>query len=300
MPPSDHLAGPCVLALDIGGTHVSAAVVDAGNAVHDARRTPLDAGAPAAVILDVIAACAAPLAPRAGRIALAVPGPFDYRHGIGDFHGVAKFAQLRGVDMAEELAGRWAVGTSALRFVNDAEAFGLGEWSEGSGARADRCVTLTLGTGVGSAFIDRGRCVTDGPTVPADGNLHTVRIDGVPLEDRISRRALINTYRARTGIGADVAKIARRARAGDRAATETLADGMRALGTALAPWLIAFDAQRVVIGGSMAASEDLLLPPLRAQLAREMPTAPLVTRGDLPAERAALIGAVLGTRHPAP
>lgn len=291
----DHWRSPTVTAVDIGGTHVSAAIVDTELRIRGEQRRPLDADAPAHQVLDQIAGCVRERHLDTTRIAIAVPGPFDYSRGIGDFEGVEKFARLRAVDVREELASRWDREPGTLRFVNDAEAFGLGEWAAGAGGRARRCVSMTLGTGIGSAFIDRGRCLTTGAEVPADGNLHTVEVDGAPLEEHVSRRALIGAFRERAGRTADVAEIAELARRGHRDAAEVLTAGMEVLGTALAPWLRAFRAERLVIGGSMAASADLLFPPLHAQLTSLMTAAPPVVQGALGAERASLIGALIGT-----
>ena len=41
-------------------------------------------------------------------------------------------------------------------FVNDAEAFGLGEWRAGAARGRRRAVAITLGTGVGSVFVADG------------------------------------------------------------------------------------------------------------------------------------------------
>ncbi|GAB3185565.1 ROK family protein [Nesterenkonia halophila] len=296
MPFEPRASGP-VAAVDIGGTHVSSALVDSVG-IRGERRESIDADADAGDLLDRIARCGREHIRRAGRVALAVPGPFDYLRGVGDFRGVAKFARLRGVDVRAGLAARWGWDPAKLRFINDAEAFGLGEWRSGAGARAGRCVAVTLGTGIGSAFVDRGRCVTEGAEVPDGGELHRTDVDGAPLEELVSRRALRRAYRERTGRSADVAEIADRARVGEPEAAESLVGGMQVLGRALAPWLSMFEADRLVVGGAMAASEDLLFPPLRRQLAASMGATeqvPDVVRGALPAEQASMIGAVLGT-----
>jgi glucokinase len=287
-------------AVDVGGTHVTAAVVDQAWQVRGERRVPLDSAGAAGQVLDTVARCvrlAHAAEPEAGRqVAVAIPGPFDYRRGDGDFRGVDKFAALRDVDVRGGLAQRCGLPPAAVRFVNDAEAFGLGEWAAGAGAGAERIMAVTLGTGVGSAFVDRGRCVTSGPRVPADGNIHVVRVDGLPLEDVVSRRALRQAYRAATGRDVEVVHIARRARAGEAEAARTLDAAMRALARALAPWLGVFGPERLVVGGSMAASADLLFPPLRDQLAAELAHPPGVVPGALPQERASLLGAVVGSR----
>jgi glucokinase len=286
--------------VDVGGTHVTAATVERGWAVRDEFRVPLDSAAPAAQVLDAVADCVRRSrtagAVTVGPVAIAIPGPFDYERGIGDFHGVDKFAALRGVDLRRELAARLGLELAAVRFVNDAEAFGLGEWAAGAGAGAARVVAVTLGTGVGSAFVDQGRCVTTGPLVPADGNIHVVRVGGRPLEDVVSRRALRLAYRAESGRDVDVVDIAHRARDGDGAAVRTLESAMGSLAGALAPWLEAFAPERLVVGGSMAASSDLLFPPLAAGLGAAMARPPVVCAGDLPRERASLLGAVVASR----
>ncbi|MFI6423720.1 ROK family protein [Promicromonospora sp. NPDC050880] len=303
VPPDRRDGGADLLgtAVDVGGTHVTAATVDAGWRVRDEHRVPLDSAAPAAEVLDAVADCvrrtwAAGAATATGPVAVAIPGPFDYERGIGDFRGVDKFAALRGVDLRGELAARWGRAPVTVRFVNDAEAFGLGEWAAGAGSGAARVVAVTLGTGVGSAFVDRGRCVTTGPLVPADGNIHVVRVAGRPLEEVVSRRALRLTYRAGTGRDVDVVDIARHARAGDVAAVRALEGAMRTLAGALAPWLTAFAPERLVVGGSMAASSDLLFPPLVAGLAAAMARPPEVRVGVLPRERASLLGATVAAR----
>lgn len=292
--------GPTGTAVDVGGTHVTAATVDGGWGVRDEIRVPLDSAAPAAQVLDAVADCVrrsrAAGAVDGGPVAVAVPGPFDYERGVGDFRGVDKFAALRGVDLRGELAARWGIEPATVRFVNDAEAFGLGEWVAGAGAGAARVVAVTLGTGVGSAFVDRGRCVTTGPLVPADGNIHVVRVGGRPLEDVVSRRALRLAYRTRTGRDVDVVDIARHARDGDGAAARTLEGAMGSLAGALAPWLEAFAPEQLIVGGSMAASSGLLFPPLAAGLAAAMARPPALRVGALPRERASLLGAVVASR----
>jgi glucokinase len=67
----------------------------------------------------------------------ALPGPFDYRQGIGLYHGVGKFETLCGVN----LRGRSRLPRcKSVTFLNDANAFLLGEWW--AGAAQDTAVLL--------------------------------------------------------------------------------------------------------------------------------------------------------------
>jgi glucokinase len=177
---------------------------------------------------------------------------------------VGKFDALNGVDVGavlrRELPGR----PRAVVFVNDAIAFALGEWAFGAGGRHDRMVAITLGTGVGSAFLDGGEPVASGPDVPPRGEVYRLRIDGRPLEDTVSRRALLRAYARLVPESpcADVRDIADRARTGDAAAERVLREAFLALGRSLAPWLSRFGATAMVVGGSMGRSWDIVEPAL--------------------------------------
>ncbi len=103
------------------------------------------------------------------------------------FKGVGKFDALLGVDVASRLHAALPHLTGSLTFVNDAETFAVGEWRQGVATEVARCVGITLGTGVGSAFLDHGIPVTDGPTVPEAGQLNGLKIGTAALEDVVSR-----------------------------------------------------------------------------------------------------------------
>ena len=232
-----------------------------------------------------------------GTLGVAIPGPFDYARGVGRFEGVAKFESLRGLDLGAALVAGLDGTVARVAFLNDADAFVLGEWAWGAAAGHRRVAGITLGTGVGSGFLDEGRVVVDGPLVPPDGSVHLLSIDGQPLEDAVSRRALLR--RARLTIeelpaDADVLDVALLVRAGDERARRVLDDAFAALGSALAPWLARFEASVLVVGGSVAGSWDLVRPPLLDGLVRTEPRlAGLAVRRAAHLEDSALIGAAV-------
>lgn len=274
--------------LDIGGTHVTAASV-AGDAVLEQYRVPLDAHSdPVRIVEQIVEAARRLRGPRdTARWAVAIPGPFDYTGGIGDFAGVDKFQSLKGFDLGRALRCALPETPAVVSFVNDAEAAALGEWS--ARGRPHRLVSLTLGTGVGSGFILDGHPVTSGPNVPSDGNIHTETWHELPLEQTVSRDAIRRAFETRTGSNADVDDIARLARGGHRAAAAALTEAMIALGAVLARWVDRFDPEVVVIGGSMSRSWDVLKPGLLYGLGlaeREPIVTPTRTADDAP-----LIGA---------
>ena len=153
-------------------THASSRWVDAEwRAGPECAHVPLRSDAPAAEILDGLAACVAALGELDGRVlAAAVPGPFDYDAGIGRYRDVGKYEALNGVDVRAGLTERLPSPPARITFLNDAQAFGLGEWLTGAGRPYTRVLAITLGTGVGSAFVDDGTVVTTGDRVPPEEN----------------------------------------------------------------------------------------------------------------------------------
>ncbi|MFF3171007.1 ROK family protein [Streptomyces sp. NPDC057900] len=295
--------------LEIGGTHVTAAVVDTEArppVPFSAVRQPVPADAPAGELLDAIAAVAHHIdVPEAARWGVAIPGPFDYATGVGRFRGIGKFESLHGVDVGAELLGRLPGAPSGISFVNDADAFAIGEYRAGAAAGRGRAVCVTLGTGVGSSFLDGGHPVVEGPDVPPDGRAHRLTVDGLPLEEVVSRRA-IRLFYARTAAVPDTGRlpdlpdvhdIAGSARAGDAHALRTVRHCFGALGRALAPWCERFRPDLMVVGGSMTGSWDLVGPAIRAGFDSWAPgTAPTTVTAMRPAD-APLIGAAHWALH---
>jgi glucokinase len=262
--------GP-VGALELGGTHVTAARVEGGRVVPGsrARRALRPDGDRAELLGAILQAAVAAQRPEVGRWGVAVPGPFDYRRGICTIRGVHKLDALHGVDLRAELAGALRLGDGRqIRFLNDADAFLLGEWRAGATRGQRRCVGVTLGTGLGSAFLADGRIRASGAGVPPGGRLDLIPFRGRPVEEAISGRGLLARYRAcRPGSDLDVEQVAARARAGDPVARQTFAEVMAGLGEFLAPWLRRFGASGLVVGGSIARAWDLIDPALRPPLA---------------------------------
>ena len=284
-------------ALDIGGTHVTAGVVNLGTHEECAsviRRHPVPADGSAARIVDAVVHGALGLNAGPGRHwAVAVPGPFDYARGVALYRGVGKFEALYGLDLRAALTAALPEPAS-VTFVNDADAFLLGEHWAGAARGHERAVGITLGSGVGSSFlVGCTGIVEHGPYVPPQGRADLLTYGGRPLEDTVSRRAMRAAYAQATGSSgeplADVKEIADRARDGDPVAHDVLADAMNALGLVIAPWLARFGATALVVGGSIAGSWDLLAHPLRVGIAAAEP--------DLPASFA-LVPAALPTQAP--
>jgi glucokinase len=247
--------------LEIGGTHVTGALVDPDDwTVRQSTRYSLDAGAPADALIDRFWRAGNALrAPAGVAWGVAMPDPFDYQRGIGGFEGVGKFAGLRGIDVGDALNRRLH---GRMTFLNDADAFLLGEWVAGAARGIRRCAGITLGTGIGSAWLVDGQVVE--PGMPPGGRLHRMSIGGRPREDVVSRRAIRRAYVAAGGDAqADVREIAEAARLGRAPARRVLDEAMSALGSVVGRCVAGFRADVLVIGGAMSGSWDLFEWPSR-------------------------------------
>jgi glucokinase len=238
-------------ALDIGGAHVTAGRVDlTAREVEPASRVrmalPVDSE-----LLDAISRAAASLAgPDITRLGVAVPGPFDYVAGVSRI--AHKLHGLYGVDLRAQLSRGYA----AVHFVNDADAFLLGEWWAGAARGHARAAGITLGTGLGSAFVEDGRILDMGPEA------YELSFRGAPVERTISSGGLVASY----GTQIEVEGIADRAVAGEPRARRVFEELGRSLGEFLLPFLRAFEPSCLVVGGSIARSWTLFEAGVRSGL----------------------------------
>ena len=267
--------------MDVGGSHVTAALVQ-GDRVTARADAELDPHGSAEHILGTITDVGRKLGQHS-RWTLAFPGPFDYERGIGTFEGVAKFGAIAGVDLTAELGARLG---ARVGFVDDADAYIMGEWAAGAARGHSRVIGVTLGTGVGAAFLVDGHPQADGPGVPPGGNLYPESYLGGPIEDTVSTRALLASYGHR---GMSVREVFERARMGEASAAAVVGSTMEHLGRFVAPFIEHFGATAFVVGGSISQSWDLIEPALRRGLGD---THVAIARSEL-LDDAPLLGAAL-------
>jgi predicted NBD/HSP70 family sugar kinase len=282
-------------ALDIGGTHVTAgrirveaATVEPGTRV----RVDFPAARDSGVLEHILEAAAAIATPELCHLGVAVPGPFDYAAGISRIRH--KLRGLYDVNLRRELTATLGLGDhGAIAFLNDAEAFVLGEWWAGAAQGQIRVVGITLGTGLGSAFLENGEFVRSDARVPADGALYKLAFRSAPVEEAISARALLASYGGDSDDVTDVEQIAARARTGENRARRVFLQLATDLAEFLVPTLEAFTPTCLVVGGSIARAWELLEPVLEQRLAAFRP---LVVARAARIDDAPLLGAA---RHAA-
>lgn len=296
-----------MIAIDLGGTKVAAAVVLPDGRVAGRLEEPTSQEGPAACVEQMArlardAARAAGVAPGAcAGVAVACPGPVDARAGV-----VHHPPNLRGwgdEPLRERMAA--ALGMPA-RIANDADCAALGEWAFGAGRGCRHLLYVTVSTGVGGGLVLDGRLWTGTGSAGEIGHM-PVDPDGPAcgcgrrgcLEALASGPAIARRYAALAGLDAVPAAVAvfAAARAGDVRARQAIEEAGTALGRALGGVVNLLGPERIVIGGGVGAGgADLLLPPLERALdatAFPLPRSRLTLRVAERRGEAGLLGAAM-------
>jgi len=281
-----------VLAIDLGGTKIFAAIISSkGQVIAKERCLTLADEGPQAVINRILSTIDHLLSQRninssqLDGISIAA-GAIDYEKGLitssphlPDWHDVP----LR--DIVKE---KYKVNTFLM---NDADAAALGEHHFGVGQGVNNLILLTVGTGIGGGIIINGRLYSGASGSAGEIGHMVIDVNGPRcscgntgcLEALVSGTAVAKEAikRIRQGersslteivggkiedITAEEVSIA--ARAGDSLASEVILQAATYLGVGLANVVNIFNPEMIIIGGGMAKMGDLLLNPAR-QVVRE-------------------------------
>ncbi|MEU9112210.1 ROK family protein [Streptomyces sp. NPDC048483] len=276
-----------VIALDVGGTGMKAALVGAdGTLLYEARRpTGRERGAEA--VVEAILGFAAELQDvgrtRFGAAALAagvaVPGIVDEASGTAVY---AANLGWRDVPMRALLSER--LGGVPVALGHDVRTGGLAEGRIGAGKGTDRFLFVPLGTGIAGAIGVGGRIEAGAHGSAGEIGHIVVRPGGRKcgcgqlgcLETLASAAAVGRDWAAICGdpqaSAADAAKAVEsgdeRARTVWHAAVDALADG-------LVTGLTLLDPRMMIIGGGLAEAGDTLFAPLREAVRRRVTFQPV-------------------------
>ena len=266
------------LGADIGGSHISCAAIDlstgdilketiVGREVNNQDQ----AIAIIAVWADAISEVLSKVdAGSVKGIGFAMPGPFDYVKGISYIRGVAKYENLYGFNISEAISRLLDMPEDFLiRFMNDASSFAVGEAWAGSAMKANRSLSITLGTGFGSAFISNRIPIVDGPEVPRLGCVYHIPYKDGIADDYFSTRWFIGRYKNLTGKELSGVKVLSELAATDKIAMDLFKEFGDNSALFLAPWLKKFNAEILVIGGNISNAYSLFGEIFEARLKKE-------------------------------
>ncbi|MCH7702972.1 MAG: ROK family protein [Planctomycetes bacterium] len=278
------MSNPHAIGIDLGGTNVRCAVVDAkGQILHRVEQpTEADRGpnrviaAIADQVAETIAAAGLNRTDVVG-IGLGAPGPLSQRHGL--IYNSVHLPGWNNVQIRAELARRTGLDTL---LENDANAAAFGEYWAGAGAGGEGdLVMFTLGTGVGGGVIVAGRPLHGHYENAGELGHLVVEVNGHPCE--CGQRGCLEQYASATNLvrrareamqagresalkstGSTLAeltceRIVEAVRDGDPLATEVWDEACRYLAVACVLIQHAFNPARVVFGGGMSQAGPLLI-----------------------------------------
>lgn len=273
------------IGVDIGGSHITAAHVDATTfkvIEHTLKRERVAAMDSLEVIiqswLNVLSSLIVRDNGENTKIGIAMPGPFDYEKGISMMQNQEKYDALYGVNVKEILAQRLDISESDIVFINDAEAFLRGELASGAAADKERAIGITLGTGLGST--------SNGSGITRDMNWAFRPFKDSIAEEYISTRWFLKKYKEITG--KEVKNVEVLLEVADQAVkNEIFSEFSDNLSIFLNDFIAQEQPQVVVIGGNIAKTWDHFI----TQLEDKIKDKTVAIRQSEMWEDAALVGA---------
>jgi len=274
------MAANCVLAVDLGGTKLAAALVTREGRVLTRKSVQVDRSSALAPVKQIVELArglvgAKSLRGRVTAAGVAVPGLVrrDGSVWAPNLPGWKKMALARRLK-------------SALRVTvvveSDRNAAVLGEAWRGAARGRNDAIVLILGTGIGAGILSGGRLVRGAHELsgcagwmvvtdePAAKGHRLGQLESLAAGPAIARAAKRELARDKRGLLKEVPadmidahKVAEAARHGDRLGIEVYLRAGRLLGYGVANLVSLFDPEIVVIGGGLAGASDLFLDTLR-------------------------------------
>lgn len=273
--------GPLVAALDIGGTKIAGALVDAEGRLLLRTLRPTPAGRDGETVMGAVAEVAAELlaAPRWSdvvAVGIGSAGPVDAAHGTVSPVNVPGW---RDFPLVARVSA--AVGGLPVVLTGDGVAMTAAEHWQGAARGYDNALCMVVSTGVGGGLV-LGGALLPGPTGNAGHIGHiSVDLDGDPCPcgsrgcveriasgPNIARRALATGWRPPAGAEPTAAAVAASARAGDPLALASFDRAAQALAAGIAATATLVEIHVAVIGGGVSGAGPILFDPLRDHLSR--------------------------------
>ncbi|MEW2246897.1 MULTISPECIES: ROK family protein [unclassified Streptomyces] len=270
-----------VIALDVGGTGMKAALVGTDGALlHQARRPTGREHGPEAVVENILGFAAdlrahgeRHLGGPAAAAGVVVPGIVDEQRGLAAY---AANLGWRDLPLRDLLARRLGV---PVALGHDVRAGGLAEGRLGAGRGADRYLFVPLGTGIAGAIGIGGRVEAGAHGFAGEIGHIVVRPGGTPcpcgqrgcLERFASASAVSQAWAAACGDpDADAADCAKAVASGDPNAVRVWQEAVDALADGLVTALTLLDPRTLIIGGGLAEAGETLFTPLRDAVAQRV------------------------------
>jgi|SRR5208283_1665999 len=257
------MANNYVVAVDLGGTKLAAALVDGKGQVSKQTILAVDTGSSLAPVNQIVEVARELISANGrkkntSRIGVAVPG-------LVRRDGTVWAPNLKGwrrMALAQRL--KRALGLPVI-VESDRNAAVLGEaWCGAARGKSD-AIVLMLGTGIGAGILSDGNLVRGAHELSGcAGWMVVAETYGREAQNVGQLESLAAGPAIARAAGASNAQdVAEAARRGDRASIDIYLQAGRMLGYGVANLVSLFDPEIVVIGGGLAQASDLFLDALR-------------------------------------
>lgn len=271
-----------VIGIDAGGTKLLGGVVDSELVVHH-RVHRTWRGADRRETVDIVLGAVEEIraaAPDVAAVGFGIPALVGFQRGVSVWSNHLPIAGVPFRDLMSERLGL------PVAVDNDGNAAALAEHRHGAAHGAEHAVLVALGTGIGGGLVLDGRLYLGSRGMSGVLGHTTVVPDGLPCG--CGNHGCLERYASGTAIrlAGDVAKAAGRlgawpderepspqelaeaARAGNAAAAAIFAAAGTYLGVALGTVVCTLNPRAIVVGGGVSQAGNLLLAPLRQEIAR--------------------------------
>ncbi|WP_069812172.1 ROK family protein [Streptomyces sp. TP-A0874] len=268
-----------VAALDIGGTKIAGALVDAGGRLVARARCATPARRSGTTVMGAVEAVLGDLADRphwsrVTAVGVGSAGPVDASTGTVSPVNIPGWRRFPLVDRVSA-----ATGGLPVTLVGDGVAMAAAEHWRGAARGRENALCMVVSTGVGGGLVLGGR-LHRGATGNAGHIGHVcVDLDGdacacggrgclesIASGPNIARHALAHGWRPGEDGDRTAGAVARAAATGDGAALAAFERAARALAAGIASTAALVELDVVVIGGGVADSGEVLFAPVRRAL----------------------------------
>jgi glucokinase len=277
-----------VLGVDIGGSHMTAALVNQDSKVFEAEsqmRVAVNSFGSSTEIIHTWASVINSIFDKYEitdrKIGIAMPGPFDYDNGISLIQNLGKYDSLFRQNVKELLASRLGVASAHIRMMNDAACFLRGEVYWGAARGYDHVIGITLGTGTGTAIHHH--------SITKDANLGPSPFKESIADEYFSTRWFVNRYHHLSGKSIKDVKAIADLYDSDILVRAIFLEFVVNLAEFLAEFVRRENPNVIVMGGNIAQCSHLFVEDLQHELKAAGVTTPIVKA--MLGEEAAILGA---------
>jgi predicted NBD/HSP70 family sugar kinase len=294
-----------VVGIDFGHSHVGVAVADIGHNVLAERRCDLDVSHNAAKALDTATRMVDEVLAEAKverrsvmGAGIGIPGPVDREQGaVGSATILPGWIGLRiGSAMQDRLG-------MPVEIENDANLGALAELTWGAGRECSNFAYVKVATGIGAGLVIGGKLLRGASGTAGEIGHTTLDEAGALcycgnrgcLETVASGPAIIGLVGLVNGEVPTLAQIVDLAVAGEVRCHRAIADAGHEIGVAIAGLCNLINPERVVVGGLLSRTGEVLLHPMRESIRRHAVQAAAEKLEVVPAvfvERAELLGSL--------